>query len=235
MITGYNTDVRYREKVLHVQTEDKGLGNPFIESVVYHGGQVVAAKRASYSDLVRQGVGNDAISARMDHQHRMMIAAIRAGRLDQKLREVLGPDALGSEDGATVVAPPPEAAAPLLDASRSEASPTLDQVILDYLTSEAQQDQLELALESNGLGLGVSCRVQLRATSTRSGLPVAGAQVLIKMISTVKEPLLLGQGTTDHDGRLALDLAIPPLTRGTAAIIVTASSLIGSAELQQVL
>src|SRR4051794_22707590 len=35
MITGYNTDVRYRERVFHVQTEDKGLQNPSIETVVY--------------------------------------------------------------------------------------------------------------------------------------------------------------------------------------------------------
>ena len=79
MITGYNTDVRYREKVFHVQTEDKGLSNPSIESVVYHGGQVLATKRASYSDLVAEGKGSEAIAGRMEHQHRMMIAAIKGG------------------------------------------------------------------------------------------------------------------------------------------------------------
>src|SRR5687768_6064298 len=57
MITGYNTDVRYRERVFHVQTEDKGLANPCIESVVYYGGQVLAARRASYADLVEEGKG----------------------------------------------------------------------------------------------------------------------------------------------------------------------------------
>ena len=47
MITGYNTDVRHVETVVHVQTEDKGRGNPFIESVVYVAGRVVATKRSS--------------------------------------------------------------------------------------------------------------------------------------------------------------------------------------------
>src|SRR5688500_10651169 len=119
MITGYNTDVRYREKVFHVQTEDKGLGNPFIESVVYYGGQVLAAKRASYADLIQEGKGSDAISGRMDHQHRMMIAAIRTGKLDGKLREVFGVEMVSDE---TRVADSRAAAAAstLLDQARDE-------------------------------------------------------------------------------------------------------------------
>src|SRR5690606_17493213 len=31
MLTGYNTDIRHGETVLHVQTEDKGRDNPAIE------------------------------------------------------------------------------------------------------------------------------------------------------------------------------------------------------------
>ncbi|MES1243218.1 MAG: hypothetical protein ABUT39_16515 [Acidobacteriota bacterium] len=55
MITGYNTDVRHNDVVFHVQTEDKGLGNPFIESLVYVGGQVLASKRSNYADLLSEG------------------------------------------------------------------------------------------------------------------------------------------------------------------------------------
>ena len=76
MITGYNTDVRHNEVVFHVQTEDKGLANPFIESLVYVGGQVLATKRASYAELLAEGKEEKEIVALMDHQHRTMIAAI---------------------------------------------------------------------------------------------------------------------------------------------------------------
>jgi hypothetical protein len=234
MITGYNTDVRYREKVFHVQTEDKGLGNPFIESVVYYGGQVLAAKRASYADLIQEGKGSDAISGRMDHQHRMMIAAIRTGKLDGKLREVFGVEMVSDEtriaDGRAATT-----ASTLLDQARDEAGPTLDQVILDYLTSEAQQEQLELALAGDQFALGRTCRVAVRATSGRSGLPVGGAQVTVKMISTVREPLLLATGTTDDDGVLQLEVVVPSLTGGMAAVIVTANSVVGSSELKRFL
>jgi hypothetical protein len=233
MITGYNTDIRYREKVFHVQTEDKGLGNPFIESVVYYGGQVLATKRASYADLIQEGKGSDAISTRMDHQHRMMIAAIRAGKLDPKLRDVFGPDSPADETriaDRTVAAP-----ATLLDQARDDSGPTLDQVILDYLTSEAQHEQLELALGGDPLGLGRSSQLAVRATSGRSGLPVSGAQVVVRMISTVREPLVLAQGTTDDDGVFQAQVSVPPLPGGMAAVIVSANSLVGSNEIKQLL
>src|SRR5690348_15107437 len=89
MITGYNTDVRHGEVVYHVQTEDKGLSNPFIESLVYVGGQVLASKRSSYSELLTEGKEEKDIVALMDHQHRTMIAAIRHGKLDAKLQALL--------------------------------------------------------------------------------------------------------------------------------------------------
>ena len=85
MITGYNTDVRHNDVVFHVQTEDKGISNPFIESLVYVGGQVLASKRASYAEMIAEGKEDKDIVALMDHQHRTMIAAIRHGKLDSKM------------------------------------------------------------------------------------------------------------------------------------------------------
>ena len=52
MITGFNTDIKHNEKVYHVQTEDKGVGNPYIESLVYVGGEILASKKTSYADIL---------------------------------------------------------------------------------------------------------------------------------------------------------------------------------------
>ena len=90
MITGYNTDVRRVGVAFHVQTEDKGEGNPLIESLVYVGGQVVAARRSSYSDLLAGGKGEAEIVRLIERQHRTMIAAIKGGRFDRKVMELLG-------------------------------------------------------------------------------------------------------------------------------------------------
>ena len=91
MITGYNTDVRHRGLVFHVQTEDKGLANPCVESLVYVGGQILTRKKADYAQLVKEGEGKEAIAKLMERQHRQTINEIRSGQLDAQVGEQLGP------------------------------------------------------------------------------------------------------------------------------------------------
>ena len=55
MITGFNTDIKHNEKVYHIQTEDKGLSNPYIESLVYVGGEILASKKTSYAEQAKTG------------------------------------------------------------------------------------------------------------------------------------------------------------------------------------
>jgi hypothetical protein len=289
MITGYNTDVRHGEVVFHVQTEDKGVSNPYIESLVYVGGQVLASKRASYAEMIAEGKEEKEIVAFMDHQHRTMIAAIRHGKLDGKLAAlaasrttgpvplatpptgmhpvvvrhrsgpVVSPSAPAAPSdvgetvsralsgGETVARPTPASAVsatpetpvePIAARPARPAAPerTLDQVILEYLTSEADQEQLVLLLEEErDLGLGQHATLVLRATSSKSGRAVAGTQVSVRMISTVVEPRVLAAGRTDDRGVLALGFDIPQLGRGTSALIINAVSAIGRAELKHLL
>jgi hypothetical protein len=256
MITGYNTDVRHREVVLHVQTEDKGLGNPFIESLVYVGGRVLVAKRMGYGDMLSEGsVGEKEIVALMDRQHRTMIAAIRHGKFDDKLaalRERFEPEGAGetapvtdatvarmaeARNSATTAAPAgPAAGRGTAETTSATLDRTLDQVILEYLTNEAEQDQLVLLLEgSQDVGLGQRAHLDLKATSSRSGEPVADTEVTVKMISTADEPRMLAVGKVARDGRLGLEFDIPFQERGTSALIITGVCDLGRAELKQLL
>jgi hypothetical protein len=264
MITGYNTDVRHGEVVFHVQTEDKGAANPFIESMVYVGGQVLATKRANYADLLAAGRDEKEIIALMDHQHRTMIAAIRHGKFDGRLSALTRPKTspmpvlepissaavLPAAGGAleraeravtpraVTVQPPPAIprAVPAPVQPPPPAERTLDQVILEYLTNEADQEQLVLVLEGEAdLALGRRASLALRTSSSKSGLPVAGAQVSVRMISTITEPRVLAVGRTDEYGGLPLRFEIPALDRGTAALIISAVSAIGRAELKHLL
>ncbi len=113
---------------------------------------------------------------------------------------------------------------------------TLDQVILEYLTSEADQEQLVLLLEEErDLVLGHAATLVLRASSSKSGQPIAGTQVSVRMISTVVEPKVLANGRTDDRGLLTLGFDIPQVGRGTSALIINAVSNIGRAELKHLL
>jgi len=82
MITGYNTDVEHDGVIYHVQTEDKGLETPLVLSLVYSGGAILASKRSSYHDLIAAGFNEAALTERLQRQHRLICAAINAGRLE---------------------------------------------------------------------------------------------------------------------------------------------------------
>jgi hypothetical protein len=244
MLTGYNTDVKHGETVLHVQTEDKGRDNPSIESVIYLRGRVLAAKRTAYQNLLDAGKGEREIAALMEHQHRTIVAAIKAGRFDARIEQAVN----GSRGGEVEPPTPPEpidpfenGGEPLRDAFKSaaladEQGPSLDQVILDYLSAEAEQEHLVLVLDGHDeIRAGQSNALTLRAYSSRSGLPVAGVQVAVKMLSTVADPRTLLTAETDDVGSLEFSLEVPMIDRGSAALVISGASDLGRAEIKQLL
>src|SRR5215467_6994603 len=121
MITGFNTDVQHGGRVYHVQTEDRGQDHPFFESLVYVGGTIVAKKRTPYGEQVDQGATEEAIALLLRRQHQVVIAAIKAGRIEDLIRHTaeegqvadLGHQAAASKGNApspvTVAEPPVQA------------------------------------------------------------------------------------------------------------------------------
>lgn len=86
MITGFNTDIEYEGITYHVQTEDKGLDTPLILSLVYNRGTILASKRASYDDLLADKFDEKVLAQRLQKQHKLICAAVRAGRIEDLKR-----------------------------------------------------------------------------------------------------------------------------------------------------
>ncbi|HVF92228.1 MAG TPA: hypothetical protein VNH22_19335 [Blastocatellia bacterium] len=86
MITGFNTDVPYDGRVYHVQTEDRGQDNPVLESLVYIGGTIIAKKSTPYGDQLSEGASEVMIASLLKRQHQVIIAAIKAGRIDDLIK-----------------------------------------------------------------------------------------------------------------------------------------------------
>ena len=78
MIFGFNTDVSGKDAVYHVQTEDRGVKNPVIDSIVYVGGEIVDRVRTPY---VPQETDQAEIEAMVRNQHRQLVESIRSGSL----------------------------------------------------------------------------------------------------------------------------------------------------------
>jgi len=190
----------------------------------------------------------------MDRQHRVLMAAIKSGRFDEQFQALL-------DSGEVLVAAeepsPEEQISAVVDAIEEMAEPQrpvtdsaiervkarafdlhrpLDEVVLDYLKAEKAREHLVLAIKENGkLESGESVSLSLRTSSSQGGEAVDGARVTVKLISTLREPSILSEGTTGESGELVLQVSIPELEGGSAALIVSASSAIGSAEIKHLL
>lgn len=106
MITGFNTDIEYGGVTYHVQTEDKGKNKPIILSLVYNGGTILASKRAPYDDLLTSNFNERVLAERLNKQHRLICAAIQAGRIED-LKKMTAREAEARHAEAAPPAPKP--------------------------------------------------------------------------------------------------------------------------------
>lgn len=150
MLSGFNTNVRHRGALFHVQTEDSGRRHPHVITHLYHGGTILASEKSSYGEQLGESDLADTVRALMERQHAAMLKRLRGGELDEILAERLGPDvfpAAKSEgvSGHTQRAAAPELAAapsaPATPVRRPAASPDrpLDELILDYLVDTTRR------------------------------------------------------------------------------------------------
>jgi hypothetical protein len=113
MIIGFNTDIKYRDEVFHIQTEDKGENNPTVETLVYHNGEILLSRRIAYSHLLSKSDTRKRIKNMMKTQHDQVISELKGGKFLHLL----------SLDTQTV----------------EEVS--LDEMVLDYLAKDGQEEQ----------------------------------------------------------------------------------------------
>jgi hypothetical protein len=234
LITGYNTDVECDGIVYHIQTEDKGVEHPLILSLVYLEGAILASKRSPYDDLVIGGFDEQILTQRLQRQHKLICAAVRAGRIDdlKRLSERESPPKTNTEP----IPAADESPAPVGDSTPSEtAAIAAEQVDREAESSNAgeplspgadEEDALQVALlEERELRGGAS--VTLRVLVSRPGRspgqsarePVARARVTLKTLGTNfrTESTI---ATTDDDGIALLFALLPKFTTGRAAILI---------------
>jgi hypothetical protein len=296
VITGFNTDIKHGDRVFHVQTEDRGVGNPIVESLVYVGGQILLSKRSPYADLVEDGkVDEKAVRQLMDLQHRRIIEAIRRGRFDAaspgepladtgpaKPEPALSPAAAAAAAAilagsgvhpapaapqrlqAAAPAPrPPVASSPaarppasgaigaappasgsiargpssgILSSNATGMDRSLDQVIIEYLAAEAASERLELSLVKGGeLVSGEAVALSIRAATSLTDRPVAGAQITLRVVSNLGPTQVLYRGATGGDGLVKVTATLPDIGNGNAALIVSATSPLGNQELKHLI
>jgi hypothetical protein len=132
MVVGFNHNVMYRGEIFHVQTEDSGVANPHIITLLYRGGTILASKKTSYADIIKIDNLEKVVEDLMKEQHKEMLRNLKNGEFDQRI--------FGASSA------PPRTESPGHDASPAPAPPqaeaaqkNLDDIILDYLVSAKDQ------------------------------------------------------------------------------------------------
>ncbi len=146
-LLGYNTNVRHKGKLYHIQTEDSGIDHPHVITHLFaDGGRIVASKKTSYAERVGSEGLADQVKKLMQAQHKMMFIALRDGVYDEDGSEAPAPEKMDGAAVSSEVAPAAieVPAAPAARPARVVRSlfggelfgdQTLDEVILNYLAA----------------------------------------------------------------------------------------------------
>lgn len=108
MLSGFNTNFRYRGVLFHVQTEDSGLGNPHVITHLFHGGNIMASEKRDYSELLASQEGEALeVSVRklMEEMHKSMLRQLSRGEHDPGIEQRMGPDVFRAEATPSVEPP----------------------------------------------------------------------------------------------------------------------------------
>jgi hypothetical protein len=119
MVPGFNTDFKYRGETYHVQTEDLGTGNPFVVTLLYHKGAILASRRTSYRDLAGKPGFERELLGLMRAQHKDVMRALLAGDYD---RDGSAPAAAGGKGEHPAVAAAVTASTPTAQPHREQAA-----------------------------------------------------------------------------------------------------------------
>jgi hypothetical protein len=155
MLSGFNTNVRHRGVLFHLQTEDSGRAHPHVITHLYHGGTILASEKRGYADLVQEPDLPARVRALMEEQHGVMLGRLRAGELDAAIASRLGEGVFGGAEPAAsavtqrdAVRSPEPAAAPSPAAAARAARPRpapapddrpLDELVLEYLVDAGRE------------------------------------------------------------------------------------------------
>lgn len=82
-LLGYNNNVRHKNRVFHIQTEDSGVNRPHIITHLFmDGGRILKSVKTSYAEHVGSEGMNETVKLMMKEQHKAMFIALRDGQFD---------------------------------------------------------------------------------------------------------------------------------------------------------
>ena len=83
-LLGYNTNVRHKGKLFHIQTEDSGIKHPHVITHLFaDGGRILKSTKTSYAEFLGEEELAKKVRSLMQEQHKAMFIALRDGEYDE--------------------------------------------------------------------------------------------------------------------------------------------------------
>ncbi len=146
MVGGFNTNVRYRSRVFHIQTEDSSgpAASRLVVTLVYEGGVILSSKKTRYEASPDPTERQRVVRELMESQHADIVRALKSGELDAELGvrpaparpagTAASPTAAGSRAGSGTAARPADLAPAVERFGEGVISDvSLDRVVLAHL------------------------------------------------------------------------------------------------------
>jgi hypothetical protein len=153
MLSGFNTNVRHRGVLFHVQSEDSGRDRPHIITHLYYGGTILASEKSSYADHLDDPDLGELVRGLMETQHKAVLDGLRSRAFDDLIRERLGESVFDAPEDSKGRTAPTAMTSTETHASTDEpegppgrsfgegivSEKPLDEVILNYLVENARK------------------------------------------------------------------------------------------------
>ncbi len=83
-LVGYNTNVRHKGNLYHIQTEDSGVKRPHVITQLFaDGGRIIASEKTSYQEHVEAENIAVIVKQLMQDQHKRVFIGLRDGVYDE--------------------------------------------------------------------------------------------------------------------------------------------------------
>lgn len=159
MLVGFNTNISYKDKTYHVQTEDCGKKNPVVLTLLYYQGAILASRKTDYSQLLEHPDFEAKVTKLMKVQHKGMIRDLLTGKHTGELKEQEKETEQNKDVAETKeIREPEQAAKPLelieireeqtgkvddrmkavTEEQRKQLSDSLDDILLTYIMKRAK-------------------------------------------------------------------------------------------------
>lgn len=77
---GLNSEATHNGNTYHIQTQDKGPGAPYVESIIYKSGKLLSIKRTDYTSSLNDSDLEKKISRIIRDQHNEIMREISKGK-----------------------------------------------------------------------------------------------------------------------------------------------------------